>query len=300
MVTFYDTYFSPIFADTVQKFITAPIVQSGTAKLESHGNVSALITPNPPSEIVQFPTAQLAQLLALTTFTNHVTILNLCHSMEERLFYIIYAHRERLKNEELVRCIETDTFTSLLGTKKNMSKGLLEAYPNAPVIFKDTTFVDYLGLPQKHSETKLRKELIANMKKFILDLGKDFLFMDEEYVLPVGASKFKADLLFYHRGLQCLVAVELKKTKFHPRDLGQLEFYLEALDRDVRRTNENPSIGLILCPNSDEKVVEYAMSRSMSPALVTEYKRLLIPKEKMQTLLAEYCQFAGLEKNRST
>lgn len=138
------------------------------------------------------------------------------------------------------------------------------------------------------------------MKKFILDLGKDFLFMDEEYVLPVGASKFKADLLFYHRGLRCLVAVELKKTKFYPRDLGQLEFYLEALDRDVRRTNENPSIGLILCPNSDEKVVEYAMSRSMSPALVTEYKRLLIPKEKMQTLLAEYCQFAGLEKNMST
>ena len=81
--------------------------------------------------------------------------------------------------------------------------------------------------------------------------------MDQEYNLNVGASTFKADLLFFHRGLQALVAVELKKTKFHPRDLGQLEFYLEALDRDVKRSNENPSIGILLCPDADKVVVEY-------------------------------------------
>ena len=116
--------------------------------------------------------------------------------------------------------------------------------------------------------------------------------------LNVGASTFKADLLFFHRGLQALVAVELKKTKFHPRDLGQLEFYLEALDRDVKRSNENPSIGIILCPDVDKVVVEYAMSRSMSPTMVAEYKRILIPQEKMQQQLREFCEFF-LKEDRS-
>jgi len=117
--------------------------------------------------------------------------------------------------------------------------------------------------------------------------------------LNVGASTFKADLLFFHRGLQALVAVELKKTKFHPRDLGQLEFYLEALDRDVKRSNENPSIGILLCPDADKMVVEYAMSRSMSPTLITEYKRILIPQERMQEQLNEYCNFFLEEQNNT-
>ena len=170
-----------------------------------------------------------------------------------------------------------------------MSKGLLETYPDAPVMFKDTLFVDFLDLPKKHSESRLRNGLLEHMKQFILELGKDFIFMDQEYRLNIGASTFKADLLFFHRGLQALVAVELKKTKFHPRDLGQLEFYLEALDRDVKRSNENPSIGIILCPEADRVVVEYAMSRSMSPTMIAEYKRILIPQERMQEKLNEFC-----------
>ena len=109
------------------------------------------------------------------------------------------------------------------------------------------------------------------------------------------AVSVKADLLFFHRGLQALVAVELKRHKFHPKDLGQLEFYLEALDRDVKRSNENPSIGILLCPEADKTVVEYTMSRSMSPTMVAEYKRQLIPKEKMQTLLQEYCDLVKVE-----
>ena len=157
-------------------------------------------------------------------------------------------------------------------------------------MFKDTLFVDFLGLPQRYSETKLKNGLINHMKQFILELGKDFIFMDQEYNLNVGTSTFKADLLFYHRGLQALVAVELKKRKFHPSDLGQLEFYLEALDRDVKRSNENPSIGILLCPEADKMVVEYAMSRSMSPTMVAEYKRILIPQERMQQQLNEYCE----------
>lgn len=206
------------------------------------------------------------------------------------MFYILYASKERLVKRELQRCISNQTFSTLLGGSKNMSKGMLETYPNAPTIFKDTLFVDFLKLPKKHSESKLKNGLVEHMKQFILELGKDFIFMDQEYRLEVGASTYKADLLFFHRGIQALVAVELKKNKFDLRDLGQLEFYLEALDRDVKRSNENPSVGIILCPEADCVVVEYAMSRSMSPTMIAEYKRLLIPQARMQAQLSEFCK----------
>ena len=205
------------------------------------------------------------------------------------MFYILYANKEHLTNKELKRCISNQTFTTLLGGKKSMSKGMLQTYPKAPAMFKDTLFVDFLNLPKRHSESKLKNGLIEHMKQFILELGKDFIFMDQEYRLEVGASTYKADLLFFHRGIQALVAVELKKNKFDPRDLGQLEFYLEALDRDVKRSNENPSVGIILCPEADKVVVEYAMSRSLSPTMIAEYKRILIPQERLQQQLNEFC-----------
>ncbi len=302
MVMFYDEYSSSGFKSVVAKFIPdSQLVQFHT-KLIGTTQTDVLTMPLqteklPTTQFVQSEIGQMPEILLSTSYTNHIAILNQCKSAEERLFYIIYANRERLKVKELQRCISNDTYSTLLSSKHNLSKGLLETYPNAPVIFKDTAFVDFLGLPQKHSEKKLRTGLVEHMKQFILELGKDFLFVDQEYQLEVGASVFKADLLFFHRGLQALVAVELKRRKFHPSDLGQLEFYLEALDRDVKRSNENPSIGIILCPDADKTVVEYAMSRSMSPTMVAEYKRKLIPKEKMQTLLQEYCDLAILDKN---
>ena len=271
MVMFYDEYSSETFIATIRQYLNTEFVQPKTA------------------QFVQSTVGQMPKILELTTLTNHIEILCRCKNNEERLFYILYANKEHLVKRELQRCISNQTYSGLLGSKDNMSKGLLERYPNAPVMFKDTLFIDFLNLPKKHSETKLRNGLIEHMKQFILELGKDFIFMDQEYRLNIGASTFKADLLFFHRGLQALVAVELKKTKFHPRDLGQLEFYLEALDRDVKRSNENPSIGIILCPEADRVVVEYAMSRSMSPTMIAEYKRILISQERMQQQLNEFC-----------
>jgi len=299
MVMFYDEYSSEAFRNTVQQFFSNGIVQPKTAQLMERvvtGNNAIVQTESVQltvsnDEFVQPKTGQFMSLLNLTTLTNHVEILCRCRSQEERLFYILYAHKEHLVKRELQRCISNQTYATLLGNKSNISKGMLEVYPDAPIMFKDTLFVDFLGLPKKHSETKLRNGLIEHMKQFILELGKDFIFMDQEYRLNVGASTYKADLLFFHRGLQALVAVELKKTKFHPKDLGQLEFYLEALDRDVKRSNENPSIGIILCPEADRVVVEYAMSRSMSPTMIAEYKRILIPQERMQEQLREFCNF---------
>ena len=299
MVMFYEEYSSENFTMTVEKYLNSEFVQTASAQIQIGENQQS----NDVITIVQTASAQLInpiksfpKILEFTTLSNHIEILCRCKNYEERIFYILYANKERLAFRELQRCITNQTYSSLLSSKENMSKGFLETYPNAPTFFKDTLYVDFLGLPTKHSESKLKNSLIENMKQFILELGKDFIFMDQEYKLNVGASTYKADLLFYHRGLQALVAVELKKTKFHPKDLGQLEFYLEALDRDVKRSNENPSIGIILCPESDKVVVEYAMSRSLSPTMIAEYKRILIPQERMQKQFNECCQCFVEEK----
>lgn len=297
MVMLYDEYSSKSFKTAVEKYLGSQFVQPLAAQIGDNVSESSykIMKPTMDKQIVQMPSGQFPNILFLTTLSNHYDILCRCKSFEERLFYILYAHKERLSHKELQRAITTQTYETLLSDKNNMSKGLLETYPNSPIMFKDTYFVDFLNLPKKHSEKRLKNGLLEHMKQFILELGKDFIFMDQEYPLTVGASTYKADLLFFHRGLQALVAVELKKTKFHPRGLGQLEFYLETLDRDVKRSNENPSIGIILCPDVDKVVVEYAMSRSMSPTMVAEYKRILIPQEKMQQQLREFCQFFSKE-----
>ena len=293
MVMFYDEYSSAEFADTVMRFLNSEFVQPKTGQLMKSSQIStdesSVIVQPKTAQFVQPTVGQLPKILELTTLTNHIEILCRCKTSEERMFYILYANKERLVKRELQRCISNQTFSTLLGGKKSMSKGMLETYPSAPIMFKDTLFIDFLNLPKKHSEKKLKDGLLEHMKQFILELGKDFIFMDQEYRLEVGSSTFKADLLFFHRGIQALVAVELKKSKFDPRDLGQLEFYLEALDRDVKRSNENPSVGIILCPEADRDVVEYAMSRSMSPTMIAQYKRILIPQKRMQAQLNEFC-----------
>ena len=251
MVMFYEEYSSDAFQKVIGMYLSANSSSNNDVGYCNYSNLQDSEHNNQATEIVQMPSGQFPDVLCLTTLSNHYDILCRCRSSEERLFYILYAHKENLKNKELQRAISTQTYETLLRRKINLSKGLLETYPDSPIMFKDTYFVDFLNLPKKHNELHLKHGLIEHMKQFILELGKDFIFMDQEYCLTVGASSFKADLLFFHRGLQALVAVELKKTKFHPRDLGQLEFYLEALDRDVKRSNENPSIGIILCPDAD-------------------------------------------------
>ena len=153
--------------------------------------------------------------------------------------------------------------------------------------WKDSYIFEFLNLSEDHSESDLQEGLVQQMKTFILEIGKDFLFISEEFKLQVGNSDFYIDLLFYHRGLQCLVAFELKADKFKPDHLGQLNFYLEALDRDVKKQNENPSIGVLLCKDKDSEVVEYALSRSLSPTMVSEYKTQLPDKKLLQQKLHE-------------
>jgi hypothetical protein len=156
-------------------------------------------------------------------------------------------------------------------SKKNLSK-----------TFKDSYVFEFLNLPEPHNEGDLQRGLVSQMKNFILELGKDYLFIAEQYKIQVGNSDFFIDLLFYHRGLQCLIAIELKADKFKPEHLGQLNFYLEALDRDVKKACENPSLGVLLCQFKDHEVVEYALSRSLSPTMISEYKLQLPDKKLLQ------------------
>lgn len=156
-----------------------------------------------------------------------------------------------------------------------------------PDTIRDSYVFDFLKLPTAYTESELQKGLVKQMKAFILELGKDFLFISEEYRVQVGNTDFFIDLLFYHRGLQCLVAFELKTDKFKPEHLGQLNFYLEALDKNVKKENENPSIGILICKDKDQEVVEYALNRSLSPTMVSEYKTKLPDKKYLQVKLQE-------------
>jgi predicted nuclease of restriction endonuclease-like (RecB) superfamily len=291
MVAFYEAYSSSQFIEYQKSLKLNEFVQLKTTQIDNK-----VIVPTSTELIVQTASAQFPNFLELTTLSNHFQIINACKTIEERIFYVLYAYKESLNARELQRCLKNNTFASLMGDKHNLSKGLKNIYPGIAPMLKDTIFVDFLGLPQKHSEKRLQNSILENLKDFILELGKDFLFYDKEYPLQVGNSTFKIDLLFFHRGLQCLVAIELKTGKFKPEYMGQLEFYLEALDRDVRRSNENPSIGILLCQEVDRSVVEYAMSRSLSPTMIAKYKRQLIPKEVLQRSLEEFTQFLNPQK----
>ena len=283
MVKFFDTYSNSEFAAFIGKLNLDEFVQSQTAQITA-------------SPIVQLPTAQLPTvqvppILCLTTFTNHVEIFNRCDSFNERIFYTLYAAHHHLKAEELRRSIVSHTFESVMSKEKQLSPAMLTQYPDAQFMLKDKLFLDFLGLKPKHTEPQLHSALLEHMKQFILELGKDFIFMDSEFPVIVGGKQKRIDLLFYHRALQCLVAVELKAVDFEAEFVSKLDMYLEALDRDHKHPNENPSVGIILCPSADKSEVEYTLSRSLSPTMVAEYRRRLIPIEVMQHSLAEYCEY---------
>jgi YhcG PDDEXK nuclease domain len=158
-------------------------------------------------------------------------------------------------------------------------------------VFKDSYLLDFLDLPETHSEADLQAGLLLNLRKFLLELGDGFAFVGEKVRVQVGNQDFELDLLFYHRDLQCLVAFELKTGRFEPEHMGKLVFYLEALDRDRKRPHENPSIGVLLCRTKDDEVVEYAMSRHLSPALVARYETQMIPKTLLQKKLHEWTYY---------
>lgn len=231
---------------------------------------------------------KVSALLRQLTWTHNITILSQSKRPEEREFYLRLAIQEKWSTRELERQFKTALFERTVLHPPKVSPLVTQIHPDALSVFKDSYLLEFLGLPDGHDESDLHKGLLHKLKEFLIELGRDFCFVGSEFPVQVGKRDFALDLLFFHRGLNCLVAIELKVGRFEPEYLGKLGFYLEALDRDVKKAHENPAIGVLLCASKDAEVVEYALSRSLSPAMIAEYQTQLPDKQLLQAKLHEF------------
>ena len=230
---------------------------------------------------------KLSALVRELPWSHNLAIFSRCKTQQERAFYLKLTIDEKYSVREIDRQISASLFERAMLDQPKLSTPLREFHPQISAAFKDNYVLEFLGLQETHSENDLQTALIQHMKAFILELGSDFIFIGEQFRLQVGNQDFYIDLLFYHRGLSALVAFELKIGKFSPEHMGQLSFYLEALDRDVKKPHENPSIGVLLCRDKDDEVVEYALSRNLSPTLIAQYQLQLPDKKLIQAKLHE-------------
>lgn len=231
---------------------------------------------------------ELAPLVRALPWSANLHILTKSKRAEERAFYLRVAIQQRWAVREVARQIDSALFERAVLNPPILSTALRELHPGAEAVFRDAYLVEFLALPDGHREADLHQSLVRNLRHFLSELGRDFCFIGSEVPLQVGGRDFALDLLFFHRGLNCLIAIELKIGEFQPEHLGKLEFYLEALDRDVRKLHEGPAVGVLLCASKDNEVVEYALSRSLSPALVAEYQTRLPDKRLLQAKLHEF------------
>ena len=227
-------------------------------------------------------------VLRLLPWTHHLIILSQSKRTEEREFYLRLAVQGKWSKRQLERQFKAALFERTVLNPLKVSPPVRQIYPDAASVFKDSYLVEFLDLPSVHSEADLHRGLLLRLKDFLIELGRDFCFVGSEYPVQVGGRDFALDLLFFHRGLNSLVAIELKVGRFEPEYLCKLNFYLEALDRDVRKPHERPAIGVLLCASKDDEVVEYALSRSTSPALIAEYQTQLPDKTLLRAKLREF------------
>ncbi len=235
-------------------------------------------------------------LVTQLSWTNNLLILSGSKEMKERHFYLQLAVKNKYSKRQLDRQISSSYYQRyLLSEGKQLptvTKTIDENdYPNTRIL--DTYSLEFLDLPEEFSENDFKNSIINNIKDFILEIGKEFTFMGKEYRVQVGNHDFFIDLLFYNRELSCLVAFELKLGEYKAEYLGKMNLYLEALDRDVKRENENPSVGIILCSSKDKEVVEYSISKNTSQTLISEYKLKLIDKRLLEKKLKEVKTLIG-------
>jgi predicted nuclease of restriction endonuclease-like (RecB) superfamily len=224
---------------------------------------------------------KLATLSRELSWSHNRLILPLANEQEQE-FYLRMSIKENWSVRELERQINSSYYERVMLADAKLSPLSRELPQDVSNTFKDTYVFELLHLPEEHQEKDLQKAIARNITKFLLEFGRDFAFMGEEYPLQVGNQDFAIDLMFYNRSLNCMVAIELKNERFKPEHLGQLNFYLEALDKDIKKEHENPSIGILLCKGKDDTVVEYALNRSLSPTLVADYKTKLPNKAQLQ------------------
>lgn len=231
-------------------------------------------------------------LVTPLSWTHHLLVMSACKNPDEREFYLRLAASERWSKRDLERQLKGALFQRMILNPPKAAAALHQVHPDAAAVFKDSYLLEFLDLPDTHTENDLQRALVANLRKFLIELGADFCFIGEQKRLSVGGRDFFLDLLFFHRGLNCLVVFELKIEEFQPEHLGKLEFYLEAVDRDMRKPHENPTIGVLLCATKDNEIVEFALNRSASPTLIAEYQTQLPDRALLQRKLHEFYEQA--------
>lgn len=228
----------------------------------------------------------LAPLVREISWTKNVAIMEKCKDSLEREFYIKMTKKYGWTKDILINNIENKAYEKYLLNQTNFDETLPKKYiKQAKLAIKDEYVFDFMELSEQHSERELEQSLINNMRNFLEEMGGNFTFMGSQYHINVGGDDFYIDLLLYHRALKSLVAIELKIGDFKPEFIGKLQFYLTALDRQVKLKHENPSIGIIVCKSKNRTVVEYALNNSNKPIGVATYQMRDSLPEQMKDLL---------------
>lgn len=214
----------------------------------------------------------LAQAVREIGWGHNITLLEQCQAPAERLFYAVQTRRHGWTRHVLSHQISTGTYHKTLTAQHNFESTLpAERLPAATLAVKDEYTFNFLELTQEHSEHELEQTLLGNVRRFLQEMGGDFTFVGNQYRLELEGNEYFIDLLLYHRGLQCLVAVELKITEFRPEYAGKMNFYLSLLNQHVRKAHEQPSIGIIICRSKHRTVVEFALRDVNKPIGVATY-----------------------------
>lgn len=230
----------------------------------------------------------LQPLVAEISWTKHLIIMTKCKDIQERQFYILSTKKYGWTKDVLIHKIEAKAFEKYLLGQTNFDKTLPDNIRHQAVLaVKDDYTFDFLGLGEEHSETELEQALIKNIRSFLIEFGKDFTFVGNQYRIELEGEEYFIDLLLYHRKLQCMVAVELKIGKFLPEYKGKMEFYLNILNDKIRLPHENPSIGIIICKSKKRTIVEYALKDSNQPIGIATYSLTTELPESYQELLPD-------------
>jgi len=200
-------------------------------------------------------------------------IITKCKNIDEALFYVKKTIENGYSRAVLIHQIESNLYGRSNKAINNFDKQLPAIQSDlAKEQLKDPYCFDFLSLSEKYNEKELEDALMDNLTKFLLELGSGFAFVGRQYRLEVGGEEFFIDLLFYHIKLKCYVVIELKTTRFKPEFSGKLNFYISAVDNELKDTNDNPTIGILICKSKNDTVVEYALKNIQTPMSVSEYK----------------------------
>nr|VFJ63703.1 MAG: Predicted nuclease of restriction endonuclease-like (RecB) superfamily, DUF1016 family [Candidatus Kentron sp. DK] len=212
-------------------------------------------------------------LVAQIGWSHNLVILQRCKDPLEREFYIRMTRKFGWSKNVLIHQIDNQSYEKSLLGQTNFDQVLTpELRAQAKLAVKDEYTFDFLELGDEHSERELERGLIAKIEDFLRAMGGMFAFLGSQFRLEVDGREYFIDLLLFHRRLRSLVAIELKVGEFQPEFVGKMQFYLTALDRQVREESENPPIGIILCKEKSRTIVEYALHDTRKPIGVATYR----------------------------